>query len=101
FRHIPIQHHFHRVITSHSLGIAKENPSFWSSLQQIEPFESEHTLFIDDNLQVLCNAKRQGVRYLLTIAQPDSNLPPRKSDDFPALDCFKQLMNGSAPAQLA
>jgi len=100
FRQIPIQHHFQRIISAHSLGIAKENPFFWSTLQGIQPFKSARTLFIDDNLQVLCNAKQQGVRYLLTIAQPDSTLPARQSDDFPALDCFRQLMNGTVSTQL-
>ncbi|WP_416396720.1 GMP/IMP nucleotidase [Allohahella sp. A8] len=61
-----------RIISSHDYGEPKESAGFWSQLQQTLDFRNEHTMFIDDNDQVLEAAARHGIAYLYGIAQPDS-----------------------------
>ena len=93
FGYVALEHYFDRVITSHSLGIPKEHAEFWQKLSQIETYDPIHSLFIDDNLQVLRAAKAQGVKYLLAIHQPDSRLPPKDTQEFTAVECYSQLMS--------
>lgn len=93
FGYVALEHYFDRVITSHSLGIPKEHAKFWQKLSQIEAYDPIHSLFIDDNLQVLRAAKAQGVKYLLAIHQPDSRLPPKDTQEFTAVECYSQLMS--------
>lgn len=93
FGYVALEHYFDRVITSHSLGIPKEHAEFWQKLSQIETYDPIHSLFIDDNLQVLRAAKAEGVKYLLAIHQPDSRLPPKDTQEFTAVECYSQLMS--------
>jgi len=80
------------IVCSHDVGIPKEEVAFWHALQDIEPFEPEKTLFIDDSIHVLNAARDYGVKYLYTILQPDSRQPERKNLDFIAIDQFKDLI---------
>ena len=66
-----------RIICSHDLALPKENPAFWDKLQQQQPFDKATTLLVDDSLPVLQSARQYGIRYLLTILQPDSHQPKR------------------------
>ncbi len=84
--------HFDRLVVSHDLGLPKENPAFWQALQQVEAFDPDHTLFIDDNQAVLESAASYGIRYLLTIRKPSSQRPPRDDLTFPALDSFHDIL---------
>ena len=66
----------------------KEQPLFWEKLQEIEPFDPARTLMVDDSLPVLRSAREYGIAHLLTIAQPDSQQPPRD-----LADCDFQVLN--------
>lgn len=92
FGYVALENYFDRVITSHSLGLAKEHPAFWTKLREVELFEPKHSLFIDDNLHVLRSAQQYGVEYLLAIHQPDSQQPPKDTEEFVAVECYRQLM---------
>lgn len=81
-----------RIICSHDFKAPKESQSFWQSFQQQEPFNPKRTLFIDDSESVLTSAQQFGVAHLLTIAQPDSQLPTRKNLRFPTLHHFDDLL---------
>ncbi|GAA3965892.1 GMP/IMP nucleotidase [Allohahella marinimesophila] len=61
-----------RIISSHDYGEPKEADRFWTHLQQALNFQPSHTMFIDDNVQVLEAAAAHGIRHLYGIAQPDS-----------------------------
>jgi putative hydrolase of the HAD superfamily len=87
-----IENHFDRIISSHDFSIPKEAPGFWEKLQTIEDFDKEKTLFVDDNLHVLRNAQAYGIKHLLAIHQPDSQQPPKNTEEFTAIECFTQLM---------
>ena len=82
----------HKIISSHDLGFAKEKPGFWEAVNTIEPFDPDRSLFIDDNLSVLRQAEEFGIRYLLSIDQPDSSQPPRGIDEFMTLGDFSDLI---------
>lgn len=92
FHYVDLSAYFDRIITSHDLGVAKEHEDFWPRLEQIERFQRESTLFIDDNLQVLRAAKDYGIAHLLAIHEPDSKLPPKPTGEFVALKHYHQIM---------
>ena len=94
FAYVDIEHYFDRIITAHDVGLAKEQPGFWQALQKMEDFEKTHSLFIDDNLDVLNTAKDYGVKFLLAIEQPDSRQERIDAKGFTVVKCYTQLMDG-------
>lgn len=87
--------HLDAVISAHTIGLPKEDTDFWTHLQRLEPFEPAHTLFIDDNVDVLDSARRAGIANLLCVAQPDSSCAARSTAGYLALECFSDI----APAE--
>lgn len=81
------------IVCSHDFGLPKEDVSFWSLLQEVEPFNPARTLLVDDSLAVLRSARSFGVAHLLSIVQPDSQAPARAIEEFRALDQFDELFN--------
>ncbi len=91
--------HFHNTISSHNLGLAKEQTGFWTSLREIEQYDPQRTLLIDDNLSVLRCARDEGIGHLLAIQQPDSQQPPLQAQEFVQIEDFRQIFpQQSAPA---
>lgn len=86
-----LAHHFDQVVCAHELGLPKENFEFWQKLQTITPFHPHHTLLIDDSLSVLRSAANYGIAHLLSIRQPDSQLPPKDIEEFNAIDHFREI----------
>ena len=93
FEYADIEHHFDRIITSHDLGLAKEEAGFWEALEKTEDFSKESSLFIDDNLDVLDTANHYGVKHLLAISQPDSQQAIKETGDYTAVECYSQIMS--------
>ncbi len=85
---------FDRVISSHDIGLPKENPDFWEKLQAVEPFDKQRTLFVDDSLSVLDSAQAYGIRWLLAVLRPDSNAPPKSAGDYPSIHDFSEILSG-------
>ena len=83
--------YFDELITSHDLGFAKEQTSFWHQLEQQYYFEKTRSLFIDDSEPVLHAAQHYGIGHILGISQPDSQLPKRQQLKFPAIDQLNDL----------
>lgn len=92
FEYVNLAPYFDRIITSHEIGLAKEENGFWEKLAAVEDFEREHSLFIDDNLSVLRTAKQYGLKHLLAVRDPDSTLPSKDTAEFEAVVCYQQLM---------
>ena len=63
---------FDKMVTSHSLGHAKETPQAWEKLGEQIDYDPGQSLFIDDSLAVLDAARIHGVARLFGSAQPDS-----------------------------
>jgi HAD superfamily hydrolase (TIGR01509 family) len=87
----PLAGHLERVICSHDLGMAKEDPRFWRLLRAVEPFDPRRTLFVDDSPTVLASARDFGFRWLLAILAPDSQQPAREPEGYPAIRDFSEL----------
>lgn len=89
-----LQPFFDAIISSHDLGVPKEHMDFWELLQRRQAFEKHATLLVDDNLAVLDSAQRFGIGYLISISKPDTRLPKRDITNYPAIEDFRELMNG-------
>ena len=85
--------HFDRIVNAHDIGLAKENKGFWEKLHDIEPYNKQNTMLIDDNLDVLESADEYGIRYCYAIQQPDSRGDIIKSERFFALNSFKEIFS--------
>ncbi|MEZ5451165.1 MAG: GMP/IMP nucleotidase [Thiolinea sp.] len=97
FEHVHIESFFDEIITSHALGLAKEHPEFWPRLNEIKKIDKQRSLFIDDNLQVLANARAYGLVNLLAIYLPDSRGEPKDTGEFTAIKSYQQLMPAGYP----
>ncbi|MCM8854198.1 MAG: GMP/IMP nucleotidase [Candidatus Thiodiazotropha sp.] len=85
---------FNQVISSHQLGLPKEDPEFWYRLQNLHPFDKRRTLFVDDSLSVLKSAREYGIHWLLAMLKPDSKEPAREVGDYPAIHDFTEITQG-------
>ncbi len=84
--------HFDALYCAHHFGQAKENPTFWQALRQVEPFDPRRTLLVDDSLPVLHAARTYGIAHLLAIYRPDSRQPTREVAEFEAIHRFRDIM---------
>jgi HAD superfamily hydrolase (TIGR01509 family) len=89
-----IDGHFDRVITSHSLGLAKENRGFWEALREIEPYDKNHSMLVDDSLAVLRNARDFGIRHLIAVRWPDTRQDERVIEEFYSIRGVEALREG-------
>lgn len=90
--HTGIGRWFDRIICSHDFAQPKENAEFWRRLREEHPFDPERSLFIDDSASVLHAAQQFGIRYLLTLLQPDSRQAHREQTEFPGILHFDEIM---------
>ncbi len=89
-----LQPFFNQIISSHDLGLPKENFGFWLLLQKHQPFNKETTLLIDDSLAVLNSAKLFGIAHLISVSKPDSRQPKKNVTGESAIEDFRELMIG-------
>lgn len=83
---------FDQVLSSHRFGLPKESPGFWERVHEVEPFDPQRTLFVDDNLAVLRAARTFGFRWLLAVTRPDRSRPVQPVADFLAIENFSFLL---------
>ncbi|CAG8869742.1 GMP/IMP nucleotidase YrfG [Pseudomonas fluorescens] len=86
--------YFERLISSHDYGFPKESPHFWDALQADIGFDPARSLFIDDTLSILRSARRYGVMHLLAVREPDSKRGPRNTEEFDAVEDYRELLAG-------
>lgn len=89
---IELAPYFDRLISSHDYGFPKEDQQFWSALQADFAFEPARALFIDDSLPILRSARTFGIAHLLAVRQPDSRQPAKDSQEFAAVDDYRELL---------
>jgi 5'-nucleotidase len=87
-----IAHFFDQMISSHTLGFAKEQAPFWQQLEKQLSFDKQQTLFIDDHEPILGTAQGYGIQYLYTMHQPDSKQNPKETSTFPAIVDFRGVI---------
>jgi len=91
-RKTPIGDHLDEIITAHDIGLPKESSDFWAKLQLHHPFSPDHTLLIDDSINVLQSAEKYGIKHLRAILQPNSTLDPDPHDHFIHVDRFADII---------
>ncbi|WP_374530438.1 HAD-IA family hydrolase [Acinetobacter sp.] len=80
-----IAEYFDVIVSSETLGHAKEFPAFWEKLHQQHPFNISQAYFIDDTEKVLLGAQKFGLQHLISIQQPSSIGLVRDESPFPML----------------
>jgi putative hydrolase of the HAD superfamily len=80
------------LISTHEFGVTKEQQALWQQLQARLGFASARTLFVDDSLPILAAAQTFGIKHLLAIKNPDSQLPVRDIAQFPAISDYRVLL---------
>lgn len=83
--------YFHAIISSHDIGMPKENVDFWSYLSKRESFEPANTLLVDDSLPVLLSAQKAKIGYIYGILQPNTQQPAQILPGFPVIHDFRAL----------
>jgi len=83
---------FDAIVTSHELGLPKEDPGFWRRLQQLVPFDPARAILVDDSLPVLDSARIYGIRHLVSVRRPDTRLPEKDTGAYPAIGSFAELI---------
>ena len=83
--------YFDNIITSHELGLAKEQDGFWEKLQAVNAYDPQKTLLIDDNHGVLEGGQRYGIRHLLAIHRPDSKGDEKSHERYHHLKSFEEI----------
>jgi len=84
--------HIDEITCAHDFGLPKEAAGFWQKYQQVNPFNVERTLLIDDSLPVLKAAQEYGIAHLLGIRRPDSQAAIKEVSEFNAIQGFKEIM---------
>lgn len=87
-----IEPFFDSIICAEEVGEAKEQPEFWYKLQKILPFDKTRTLFADDTTRVLRAAHDFGIKHLIHVARPSSQLPINYSTEYPSIVTFNELI---------
>ena len=87
--------HFDRIICSEEVGVAKEDPFFWGRLQEIIGFSPVKTLLADDTEAVLDSAREYGMGILVYVAKPSSTRDVCRSEKYPSIVYFKELIPGN------
>jgi putative hydrolase of the HAD superfamily len=85
--------HLDAAYSTHPFGMPKEDAIFWPKFHATERFDTQRTLFVDDNLHVLRAARAFGVRWLRAVRCPDSGRPPKETGEFTAVDCVADLLD--------
>lgn len=86
-----VTRYFDAVHSSHEFGAPKEDARFWRAVREVEPFDPERTMFVDDSPPVLRAARAAGIRWIYAVRRPDSSGPPRVHEDFPVTDAVADL----------
>jgi putative hydrolase of the HAD superfamily len=83
---------FDGIITSHQIGVPKEDPAFWEGLIKVLPFEPERTLLGEDTEAVLRSASAYGIHYLVYVSASSTQKPAKDSDLFFSVRDFGEIM---------
>jgi HAD superfamily hydrolase (TIGR01509 family) len=83
--------HFDAAFTSHEFGVPKEAPRFWEAVRDVEPFDTQRSLFADDSPAVLRAAQAAGIRWVYGVRRPDSVRTVREHVDVAVIDAVSEL----------
>jgi 5'-nucleotidase len=83
--------YFDAAYTSHEFGVPKESAQFWHAVREVEPFNVERSLFVDDSPSVLRAAQNAGIRWVYGVRRPDSVQTVREHVDVAVVDAVSEL----------
>ena len=83
---------FDRIICAEEIGLPKENPNFWGKLDKVLPYDKERTMLAEDTEKILFSAQEYGIKHLIYVARPSSQLPVSPSDNFTSIVYFNELI---------
>jgi HAD superfamily hydrolase (TIGR01509 family) len=83
--------YFDAAFSSQQFGAPKEDARFWRSVREIEPFDPERTMFVDDSPAVLRAARGADIRWIYAVRHPDTSRGPRAHSEFPVIDSVVEL----------
>jgi HAD superfamily hydrolase (TIGR01509 family) len=86
--------YFKRIVSSHDLGVPKEQPQFWTLLQAELAFDPARCMFVDDSIAVLNAARTHGIGQIFAISRPDSTQHARAIADFATVERIEELLLG-------
>lgn len=87
-----IGQYFSHICSSHDYGLPKEDAGFWQRLATDTSFALEHTLFVDDNPQVLRAAAAFGIAHVYSVRRPSSSGREVLNTEFPSIDALTELI---------
>jgi GMP/IMP 5'-nucleotidase len=87
-----VARYFERIVSSHDLGVPKEQSQFWAKLQAQLDFDPTRCLFVDDSVAVLNAARAHGIGQIFAITRPDSTQHVRTIADFPTVERIEELL---------
>ena len=90
--HLNLKNYFNVIVSSESIGHAKEFVEFWQGLNALHSFDPEQVYFIDDTEKVLNGAKAYGIQNLFCIQQPSSSKVARQTCNYPMLHQLTDLI---------
>jgi 5'-nucleotidase len=93
FKKTLIGQYFDSVLSSFDAGYPKEDIRFWEAAEKRLRFKREESLFIDDTEEILKTAKKFGIKYILYKARSNSKVKPIRSDHFPHINDFDELLS--------
>ncbi|MEE4186140.1 MAG: GMP/IMP nucleotidase [Gammaproteobacteria bacterium] len=73
-------------VSSHDVGMPKEQQAFWHALERQLGFNPARTLFIDDSLPVVQAAVDYGLAGVIAVRRPDTRQAPREVNLHAAVD---------------
>jgi len=73
-------------VSSHDIGVPKEQQAFWRTLEDQLKFEPAKTLFVDDSLPVIEAATEYGLGGVIAIRRPDTRQPLREVEGHAFID---------------
>ena len=87
------------AISSHVFGVPKESEEFWRAVREVEPFDLQRSLFVDDSPSVLRAAQAAGIRWVrgvrrISAARGGQLRPARDYGDTPAVESVGDLHIG-------
>jgi HAD superfamily hydrolase (TIGR01509 family) len=84
--------HIDEIISCHIFGVTKEKQALWQQLQHKLKFENKSTLFVDDSHQVLLAAQAFGIKHIMAVANPNSQIPAKNIDGFINVVDYRTLL---------
>jgi len=91
------------AISSHVFRVPKECDEFWRAVREVEPFDVQRSLFVDDSPSVLRAARAAGIRWVrgvrrISAARGGQWRPARDYGDTQAVESVCDLDPGNVPA---